>query len=160
MTGHTEVEAHMDDHLAESPLIAERPCQAFGFAKTVEDLLEFSERKECSSKVKAKIDGLLQPLAGLRLRLEEMQRLLEGCDSLAVGPSRLRKPTRLEPIGDRLAGKPGRSEMVGDDLGLAVGHRREPLDQHFGDARMQLPPPALEHRRARGVLHQPLFYHI
>ena len=44
--------------------------------------------------------------------------------------------------------------MVGDDLGLAFDHRREPLDQHFGDARMQLPPPALEHRDVGGVLHQ------
>ena len=65
MTSHPEVVAHMDGQLPESPLIVERPRQAFGFAETAEDPLEFSERKECSSQVEAKIDGLLQPLAGL-----------------------------------------------------------------------------------------------
>src|SRR5215212_8741295 len=49
-------------------------------------------------------------------------------DVLAVGPSRGRKATGPEPVADRLAGKPGLGEMVGDDLGQAGGHRREPLD--------------------------------
>ena len=83
-----------------------------------------------------------------------MQRLFEEFDSLAVGPSRLRKPTRLDPIADCLGRKPGLSKMVGDDFRLAFGHRREPLEQHFGDARMQLPPPALEQRDVGGILHQ------
>jgi len=107
MPRHPEVVAHKDGRLAESPLIAEFPGQAFGFVEMVEDPLEFSERQERSPQLKAKIDGLLQRLAGLRLRLKEMQRLLEGGDSLAVGPSRVRKPTRLEPPADRLARTPG-----------------------------------------------------
>lgn len=65
MTRNEELVAQIDGQLPESPLIVERPRQAFGFAETAEDPLEFSERKECGSKVKAQIDGLLQPLAGL-----------------------------------------------------------------------------------------------
>src|SRR4029453_12151012 len=64
MTRHPEVVAQMDGQLAESPLIVERPGQAFGFAEIANDPFEFSERKECSSKVEAKVDGLLQPLPG------------------------------------------------------------------------------------------------
>ena len=78
MTGDPEVVAHIDGHLPESPLIVERPRQAFGFAETAEDPLEFSERKECSSKVEAKIDGLLQRLAGLGQMRQCRQRLLEA----------------------------------------------------------------------------------
>ena len=63
-------------------------------------------------------------------------------------------PTRLHPIADRLAGKPGLREMVGDNFGLAFDQRREVLDQRLGDARMQLPPPALEHRGVGGLLYQ------
>jgi hypothetical protein len=34
--------------------------------------------------------------------------------------------------------------MMGDNLGQGLGQRRERLDQHIGDARMQrLPPPLL-----------------
>ena len=78
VTSHIEVVAHIDGHLAESPLIVERPGQAFGFAETAEDPLEFSERKECSSKIEAKIDGPLQRLAGLGQMPEGRQRLLEA----------------------------------------------------------------------------------
>jgi hypothetical protein len=59
MTSFPEVVAHIDGELAESPLIVERPRQAFGFAETAEAPLEFSERKECRSQVEAKINGLL-----------------------------------------------------------------------------------------------------
>ena len=78
MTSHPEVVAHIDGQLAESPLIVERPRQAFGFAETAEDPLEFSERKECRSQVEAKIDGLLQRLAGLGQMPQGRQRLLEA----------------------------------------------------------------------------------
>ena len=44
--------------------------------------------------------------------------------------------------------------MAGDDLGQAFDHRGELLDQHIGDARVQLSPPAPEHRGVGGVLHQ------
>ena len=46
MPSHPEVVAHIDGQLAESPLIVERPRQAFGFAEIADDPLEFSERKE------------------------------------------------------------------------------------------------------------------
>ena len=65
MPSYPEVVAQIDGHLAESPLIVERPGQALGFAEIAVDPLEFAERKECSAKVKAKIDGLLQCLARL-----------------------------------------------------------------------------------------------
>jgi hypothetical protein len=50
-----------------------------------------------------------------------MQRLLEGLGSLAVGRSRVRKPTRLHPIADSLARTACLSEVVGYDLGQAFG---------------------------------------
>src|SRR6266436_3051326 len=114
----------------------------------------FAKLKVRGAKVEAKIDGQLQTLARLRLRLEEMQRPLEGCDSLAVGGARGRELTRPAPIGGRLARQAGLGEMVSDDLGLAFGYRREPLDQDIGDARMQLPTSALEQRAVGSVLYQ------
>src|SRR5262249_19191377 len=59
MTSFPEGVAHMDGHLAESPLIIDPPGQPFGFAEIAEDPLEFSERKERSLQVEAKIDGSL-----------------------------------------------------------------------------------------------------
>src|SRR4029453_230112 len=102
MTGNPQVVAQIDGQLAQSPLIAERPRQAFGFAKIADDPLELSERKECSSKGKAKINALLLRGRAPRLRLEDMQRLLEEFGRLAVGPSRIRKPPRLDPVANRL----------------------------------------------------------
>jgi hypothetical protein len=69
-------------------LIVERPRQVFGFAETAEDPLEFSERKECSSQVEAKIDGLLQPFTGLGQVLQGRQCLLEAAHRLSVARSR------------------------------------------------------------------------
>jgi hypothetical protein len=46
MTSYVEVVGHVDGHLPESPLIVECRGQALGFPETVEDPLEFSERKE------------------------------------------------------------------------------------------------------------------
>ena len=85
MTSHLEVVAQIDGQLPESRLIPEGPGQALSFAETVEDLLEFAERKECSSEVEAKIDAALQPLAGFGQMLEGRQRLLEAAYRLPVG---------------------------------------------------------------------------
>src|SRR5262249_21235966 len=87
MTREQEVVAQMDGQLAGSPWIVERPRQAFGFAETAEDPLKFSERNECSSKVEAKINGLLQRLAGLRQMRQRGQRLFEAAHRLPVGRS-------------------------------------------------------------------------
>ena len=102
MTDNPEVVAHVDGQLAESPLIVERPRQALGFAETAEDPLEFSERKECGSQVEAKIDGLLQPLAGLGQMPQGRQRLLEARDRLPVGRSRQCLGAGLTQVRDRL----------------------------------------------------------
>ncbi len=74
----------MDGELAEPPLIVELSGHLFGFMKIADDALEFSERHERSLQVESKINGLLQRIAGLRQRLQDMQRLLEEFGGLAV----------------------------------------------------------------------------
>src|SRR6266446_3040578 len=119
----------MDGQLPESPLIVEYPGQAFGSVEIAEDPLEFSERMECGFQIEAKIDSPLQRLACLRQMADGGQHLLEAHHGLPVGRSRACKLTRLAPIADRLARKPGLGEMLGDDLGQPFGQRREPFDQ-------------------------------
>src|SRR5262249_19648863 len=102
MPSHPEVVAHIDGHLPESPLIVECPCQVFGFTETAENPLEFSERMECSSQVKAKINGLLQPLAGLRQTLKGHERLLEAARRLPVGRLHQCLAAGLPEVHDRL----------------------------------------------------------
>ena len=106
----------IDGHLPEPPLIVERPRQAFGFAETAEDPLEFSERKECSSQVEAKIDGLLQRLAGLGQMPEGRQRLLEAAHRLPVGRSRQCLGAGLTEVRDRLLPQLAPHGMVGQPL--------------------------------------------
>ncbi len=71
-----------------------------------------------------------------------------------VRPSRLRQPPRLDPVANGLAGTPGLGEMMGDNLRLGLGQRREAFDEPCSDARMQRLPPAPEHGGVGGVLHQ------
>ncbi len=108
ITSFPEVVAHIDGELAESPLIVECPRQAFGFAETAGAPLEFSEWKECSSKVEAKIDGLLQRLVGLRQMRQGRQRLLEADDRLSIGRPREGFGSGLPEVGQRLSNTRGR----------------------------------------------------
>ena len=78
--------------------------------------MEVPERKQRMAEIETKIDSLLLPLAGLGRLLEQMQRLLKGFDSLAVGPSLVRKPARFPPISCRLACKACLGEMTRDIL--------------------------------------------
>jgi len=68
----------------------------------------------------ADIEGLLERGRALRQRREGSQRPIEEFDSLAVGPSRVGKPARLDRIVDRLTGKAGLGAKPGDER---PGHR-------------------------------------
>src|SRR5215470_5485653 len=62
--------------------------------------LEFSERKECRSKVEAKIDGLFARLASLGEMPEGRQRLLEAAHRLPVRRTRTGLEAGLTQVGD------------------------------------------------------------
>jgi hypothetical protein len=102
MTSHPQVVTQIDGQLAESPLIVERPGQALGFVETAGNPLEFSEWKECSSQIEAKINGLLQRLAGPGQVRQRRQRLLEAAHRLPVGGSRHCLGASLMEVRDRL----------------------------------------------------------
>src|SRR5262249_7938163 len=102
MTGYPEAVAQIDEQLSESPLIAERTHQAFGFAEIAEGPLEFSERNECCSQVKAKIDSQLHPSAGLGQMPAGPEGLLEAAGRLPVGRSCQCLDASLPEIRDRL----------------------------------------------------------
>ncbi|HWN91597.1 MAG TPA: hypothetical protein VNQ15_09305, partial [Verrucomicrobiae bacterium] len=102
--------------MPESPLIPERLRQAFGFTETAEDPLKFSERVERRSKVKAKIDGLLQPLASVGQMLQSHQRLLEARHCLLVGRARQCFGASLMEVRDRLLPQLTPHGMVGQPL--------------------------------------------
>src|SRR5438445_1081500 len=134
----------MDGHLAESPLIVEPPGQALGFAEIAEDPFEFSERKESSSKVKAKIDGLLQPLAGLGQMPEGNQRLLEASDGLSVGRSPQCLGTTLSEVRDRQLPHLTPHGMVGQPLDVLGQPVRIAALDGADNAGVQLLAPFLE----------------
>ncbi len=76
------------------------------------------------------------------------------CDRLVVGRSVQRPVTRLDPPFDGSFVDSGLREMMGDDLGLELGHRREPIAQGLGNAPVQDLPAALEQVLVGRVLHQ------
>src|SRR5215470_17415476 len=88
-------------------LIVERRGKTFGFVETGENPFEISELNECVLDLEADIDAQLQRVAGLRLPVKQLQRLLEGSNGLAAGRPDHRKPTCLQPIVDRFGGKSG-----------------------------------------------------
>jgi hypothetical protein len=102
MPGDPKVVTQVDGELPESPLIVERPGQAFGFTEAGEDPPEFSQRKQCRSQVEPQIDGLLQRLAGLGQMPERRQRLFEAAHRLAVGGPRQSFDAGLAEVCDRL----------------------------------------------------------
>ncbi len=140
--------------LTPSVVVVEPLGESFGLAEVLSKPPAFTELAQHRTQLEAEIAALLQREPALRQRLEEMQPLLEGFDSLEVGRPRACKLTRPAPILDRFACKAGLGEMMGDNLGQGFGHRREPLDQHLGNAGMQLPPPSLEQGGVGGVLYQ------
>src|SRR5215813_14915274 len=144
MTSHPEVVAQMDRKLPESPSIVERPRQALGFAETGEDPLEFSERKECSAQVKAKINGLLQPLAGLRLTPEGRQRLLEARHRLPVGGTPYCLGAGLTEVEDRLLPYLTSHGVVRQPLDVLGQPVRIAAFDGADDAGVQRLPPLLE----------------
>jgi hypothetical protein len=81
-----------------------------------------------------------------------IERTPQLADRLFIGAAPLSHGTSLVPACDCLARKPCLAEMMGDDL--RFGHRRETLDQRFGDLCVQLLAPTLEQCGIRGVLYQ------
>jgi hypothetical protein len=146
------VATEINADLPQSPSIVERLGEACGRAEETE--LECPECKEGVAEVATKVDGLFLSFAGLGQRFEELQRPLKRADGFAHGRPRACELSRSAPIADRLVGKPGLAKMVSHNFGLVLCQHRELLDQYLGDARMQLPALALEHRGVGGVLHQ------
>src|SRR5882757_1251105 len=100
-----------------APAVVVHPLgEGLGFAQTLQRPPDFAELDQQLSQLEADIEALLQRGLALGQRLEEIQRLLEEGDGLAAGRPRACKLTRLAPIADRLARKPGLGEMAGDNL--------------------------------------------
>jgi hypothetical protein len=123
--------AQVDGQLAESPLVPEGLGKAFSFAETTEDPLKLSERKECRAKVKAKIDGLLQPLTGGGQVLQSYQRLFEALNGLAVRGPRECLDASLPEVRHCLLPHLTPHRMVGQALDV--------LAQTVGDLPIQRP---------------------
>ena len=60
MTSYQEIVAHVVRDPTESPLIIERPRQAFGFPEIPGDPRDLAQREERLAKVKTKIDRVLE----------------------------------------------------------------------------------------------------
>src|SRR5262252_5373458 len=71
-------------------------------------------------------------------------RLFEMRDRLVVGGSVQRPVARLDPPFDGRFAEPRLREMMGDDLGLVLGHCREPIAQSLGNPPMKYLAAALE----------------
>ena len=72
-----------------APAIVVQPLgESLGLAQTLQHLPASAELAQHRTQLETELEALLQRGPALRQRLEEMQRLLEGFDSLAVGPSR------------------------------------------------------------------------
>ena len=76
---------HIGRHPSKSPLIVERPGQAFGFPEIPLDSPEFGQREERVSQVEGDIDSLFPRRAGLGEIGQRRQRLLEGRPRLVGG---------------------------------------------------------------------------
>ena len=72
-----------------APAVVVQPLgKGLGLAQALQHPPAFAELNQHRTQLEAEIEALLQRGSGLRQRLEDMQRLLEGSGSLAVGPSR------------------------------------------------------------------------
>src|SRR6266446_9309492 len=74
----------------------------------------------------------------------QADRLFQMCDRVVVGRSVQRPVTRLDPPFDGSFVESSLREMMGNDLGLELGHRREPIAQGLGNAPVQDLSAALE----------------
>src|SRR5262245_8460836 len=108
--------AQVDEQSSEPALISERPGERFGLAQAAEAALELPERMERDPQVEAKIDGVLQHIAGLRQMPERRQRLLEAAYGLPVGRSCQSFGPGVAEVGYRLLPQLTPDSVMGQPL--------------------------------------------